>query len=301
VIREFEDGDAEATADLLAEHTPWFETARGLRHRIAALPARAHRATWIAEDAGQVVGYCEAEFQWVTEREDVGQVYAVVAPSHRRRGLGSLLFDRAVEHVVAHGARELRSWSFADSDAFLERRGFERTREERMSTVDPRTVDTSALDRLPEGVGVQSLRELWPRLLAVHALYVDAARDMPVDHPESNIDYDEWLRETIEDPDLTRDGSSVVLVDGAPAALSFLKVDERHAVAEHELTGTARAFRRRGLARLAKLAVLRWAAANGITRVSTGNDATNVGMLAINEDLGFRPFAVETEWVKRLG
>lgn len=301
MIREFDDRDAEAAADLLAAHTPWFESARGIRHRIAALPERAHRATWVAEDVGEVVGYAEAEFAWATEREDVGQVYALVAPSHRGRGLGSALFERAVEHLLAHGARELRTWSFAESDPFVERRGFRRAREERMSAVDPRTVDTGALDSLPPGVGILPLSALEPRLREVHALYADAARDMPVDHRESKIGFDEWRVETFRDPDLAREGSFVVLVDDRPAALSLLKVDARHGLAEHELTGTARAHRRRGLARLAKLAVLRWAAANGVTRVSTGNDSTNAGMLRLNTELGFRPFAVETEWVKQVG
>lgn len=31
-----------------------------------------------------------------------------------------------------------------------------------------------------------------------------------------------------------------------------------------------------------------------------GNDAENAAMLALNRELGFRPFAVETEWVKPL-
>ena len=34
---------------------------------------------------------------------------------------------------------------------------------------------------------------------------------------------------------------------------------------------------------------MRWAAANGITRVSTANDDTNAPMLAINARLGYEP------------
>jgi RimJ/RimL family protein N-acetyltransferase len=123
---------------------------------------------------------------------------------------------------------------------------------------------------------------------------------MPADHAASNIPYDEWVEETVGNPDLNRDASTVVLVDDRPAALSWLEVDTVHRVAQHDLTGTARAFRRRGLARLAKLAALRWCAQAGIARVTTGNDSTNVGMLAINDEVGFRPYAVETEWVKPL-
>ena len=42
---------------------------------------------------------------------------------------------------------------------------------------------------------------------------------------------------------------------------------------------------------------LSWAAAAGITRVITQNDATNAPMLAINARLGYEPFAVGHAWV----
>lgn len=298
MIREYDSRDAEPSAELLADNTPWFWTAAGLRHRLAALPARARRTSWVADVVGDVVGWSEAEFDWTAVREDIGTLYVLVSPAHRRRGIGAELFERAAAHLTTHGARELRSWSFAEGDAFLERRGFARTRTERVSAVDPRTVDSTALEAVPEGVRVVPLAELEDRLAEVHPVYVEAAADMPADHPETNLPFAEWIAETIGDPDLSHEGSMVVLVDDVPAALSWLKVDRKRGLAQHDLTGTARAHRRRGLARLAKLGSLSWAAQNGVTRVTTGNDATNAGMLAINGELGFRPFANETEWVK---
>lgn len=299
VIRPYEDADAEAAATLLAEHNPWLTTAAGIRHRLAALPQRAHRATWVADVGGAVAGWGEAEFDWTAERPDVGTFWVLVGPAHRRRGYGSALFERALEHLHAHDAGELRSWSFPDGESFLEQRGFERARVERLSAVDPRTVDTSPLDSPPPDVRVVALSDVLERLPEVHALFAEALGDMPADHPERNVPFDEWLVETIGDPELSREGSAVVLVAEQPAALSWVGVDREHGFAEQHLTGTARAHRRRGLARLAKLAVARWCAREGIVRLATGNDSTNAGMLAINDELGFRPFAEETEWVKR--
>jgi GNAT superfamily N-acetyltransferase len=300
MVREFQDGDAEAAAELIAVNTPWLQTAAGLRHRLATLPPRARRATWVAEDRGALVGYAEAEFDWVAERRDIGHVWALVDPAHRQRGLGSALFECALDHVTANGAGEIRSWSFADSDGFLEKRGFTPTRVERLSAVDPRTVDTSALESLPVGIVLAPMSELDHRLREVYELFMEAIADMPSDHPQTNLSYEEWLTEALGDPDLSRQGSFVVLADDRPASLSWVKVDPTRGFAEQELTGTARTYRRRGLARVAKLAVLRWCASQGITRLATGNDATNVGMIAINDELGFRPFAAETEWVRRL-
>lgn len=301
MIRDFEERDADAASALIAQHSPWFSTPAGLRHRDRAVPPRAHRRAWVAERDGTVVAFGEAEFEWNTERDDVGALWLVVHPDRRRQGIGSALYGGAVDHLTSSGAQELRTWAAADDGAdFVEHRGFTPTRQERISAVDPRSVDTARLRDLPEGVGIVPLAALLERLPEVHAVYAEASADMPADHAESNLPLDEWLEETIGDPNLDRDTSVVVLVDDQPAALSWIYVDERHGRADHDLTGTARSFRRRGLARLAKLAVIERAAARGVTTLTTENDSENAAMLAINDELGFRPFAVVTEWVKPL-
>jgi GNAT superfamily N-acetyltransferase len=299
VIREYEDFDAEEGSALIAEHTPWFSTAAGTRHRLASVPPRARRKIWVADEDGRIIGWGEAEFDWATEVGDAAGVWVFVHPDHRRRGLGSALFEHGVQHLESHGARELRSWADSENGPFLERRGFVPGRIERLSALDPRTVDTSRLDQRPDDVRIVPLAELLDRLSEVHALYTEAAADMPADNPQTNVPLDEWLNETFGSPDLDRELSVVVLVDDVPAALSWVYVDRSHGLADHDLTGTARAHRRRGLARLAKLAVVRGCAEAGITRLMTENDSENAGMLAINDDLGFEPHAVMTEWVKR--
>ena len=123
---------------------------------------------------------------------------------------------------------------------------------------------------------------------------------MPADEPETNFPFEEWTAHVLEHPDLSRDGSFVVLAGERPASLAFIEANRERRKAGHDLTGTLREFRRRGLARLAKLAAIRWCAANGITSLVTGNDTTNTDMLALNEHLGYRPTAVYTSFAKSL-
>jgi len=54
-----------------------------------------------------------------------------------------------------------------------------------------------------------------------------------------------------------------------------------------DLTGTRRAYRRKGLALAPKLKAIRFAQAYGTKEIRTGNETGNRAMLAINEALGF--------------
>jgi GNAT superfamily N-acetyltransferase len=262
---------------------------------VRSRPERARRRTWVAAEGDEIVGWCEAEFAWATEAEDTADVWAYVHPTRRRAGLGGQLHELGERVLRDDGALVLRTMAIDDDGVrFAEAQGFERTRTEYPSAVDPRTVDTSRLDELLERLGSEGYRlvplgEAEARPRELHALYVAASADMPEDDPETNLPYEEWLEETLGKPDLSREGSVVVLHGELPVALSFIEVDHERRFADQELTGTAPAHRRRGLARAAKLAVVHWCAEQGIERLATANDGENAGMLAINRELGFRP------------
>ncbi len=77
----------------------------------------------------------------------------------------------------------------------------------------------------------------------------------------------------------------------------MLRADVPGRRAENDITGTLREYRGGGLATLAKLEQLRWAARQGIENVVTENDETNAPMLALNTRLGYRPFAAVRSFV----
>jgi GNAT superfamily N-acetyltransferase len=281
-------------------------TPRGLLHWLENQPPRARTGLWSAEADGRLVGMATARFTVSVERDDLAFVWVGVDASARRRGIGERLYVLAEEHLRSHGAKRIETW-IVENDAgerFAARRGFEPTRESRMWSVDPRTVDVGDLPRLEreraaEGVRLAPLRAVRDRERELHALFAEAAADEPADEPHTNVPFEEWKRNTLAHPDLSLDGSFLALHGERPVSLAWLAVDgEGRAV--HDFTGTLRAYRRRGLARFVKLAAIRWAAENGITLLMTGNDSANADMLALNEHLGYRPLATGTTYAKNL-
>jgi RimJ/RimL family protein N-acetyltransferase len=83
-----------------------------------------------------------------------------------------------------------------------------------------------------------------------------------------------------------------------PVTYAALSVDPGTRRDRNEGTATAAAHHGLGLATLAKLAQLRWAAANGIDQVVTDNDERNAPILAINRRLGYEPFTERRGYLK---
>ena len=297
-IRDWRDEDAEAIAGLLREVAPyWLVTPAMLRFEAHVLPARARRRLWVAEADGELVAYADANMRWTAVERDRGEIWVAVAPAARRRGLGRALYDRAEEHL---GASVVDTETVdVDGVRFAERLGFRVTGHERYSEVDPQSAEPGE-EEPPPGASVVPLGELLDRPRELHAVYAEAELDMPADFERERLDYDEWLAETLGNPLLDPELSRVVLEDGRPVSFALVTADREGRRAEHELTGTLRSHRGRGLARLAKVAAIRACKEAGIERLLTSNDATNAAMLAINDRLGYRPTIVATRLEKRL-
>jgi hypothetical protein len=90
----------------------------------------------------------------------------------------------------------------------------------------------------------------------------------------------------LDNPQLDLDCSTVVLRDDQPVALCWLRGDRRVGRYGVEFTGTAAAWRGRGLASFPKLSALHLAAEAGVRWVGTSNAYENAPMPAINRRLG---------------
>jgi GNAT superfamily N-acetyltransferase len=304
VIRAFEPADAQVVVEIARDVAlDWAVSPRGFAYRQVSHPDRARQRAWVAVEDGAVVGFGRARLLWEVANERAATLWLAVRAERRGRGIGSALFERAERHLQEAGGRKLESFADEESGrAFLEARGFERHGAEHVSALDPRGVDLSALGELEaskatEGFRTVPLAEVLDRPRELHSVYATTLADVPGEFMVDDLRYDEWVRECLRDPDISAEGSTVVLAGERPVALSFLVADGAGRAAS-DMTGTLPEFRRRGLARLAKLETIRWAAESGIERMVTGNDEDNAGMLALNRSLGYKPIAERTFYLR---
>jgi GNAT superfamily N-acetyltransferase len=298
MIREATLDDAPAVARLSTLVYPAeLTTARGLRHWWSAYPPRAQRSMWAAEERGEVVGFAAALLNISTEPgAAIANVY--VHPDRRRRGVGASLWEPVEEHLAAIGGTHVNSFGLDEeaSRDFMGGRGFEVTYIQRMSRLELASLD--APPALPDGVELvpySALEDARP----IYELEVEVARDVPVDQPFDDVRWEDWAERWWAHPELDRDSSLLLLVDGEPAAFTTVISDDESRRAASGMTGTARRFRGRGLALLVKHHALARAAARGITVAITENDEQNRAMLAVNERLGYRPTAANATFSRR--
>jgi GNAT superfamily N-acetyltransferase len=295
-IREVEpEQDAEGIVALEREARPTIVTSPAAwLHRELTIPARAQLRAWVAEDDGRIVGESYALLTFFSESSERALVGVTVTESHRRQGLGARLFELASDHAAAIGATsELAKFHENDAGvAFAGARGFAEVRAEAESAVDPRTIS----ERPPVDVDLRRVSEVEPKL--VHAVDLEATRDMPATEPVDDIPYAEWEQHVLQHPLFTPEGSFVAMVDGVAAAVSLIIADQGSRRATSMFTGTLRAYRGRGLARAVKLASIEWLVAKGITQLVTTNDETNAPMLAVNRRLGYRPAGRRVDYLR---
>ena len=203
-----------------------------------------------------------------------------VLPDARRRGLGSALFERLLEHARGLEPGWLStqvSGADTESIAWARRRGFEEygRQVELVLALRGNEEWPAPLD------GVQIVELTEERYAAAYELTREAWDDLPTEVPVEAPSYRVWLEEEVPGPVafVALDGDDVVgfaaLMERGPGRL------------EHGLTATRRSHRRRGIATALKRTEIAWAAANGYRELITFTQDRNEGMQAINLALGF--------------
>jgi GNAT superfamily N-acetyltransferase len=297
-IRPLElDRDADDLVVLVREAVPTATVNRAaIVSRISAVPERAGLRVWIAEVNGEAIGRADAFMNFLSKGSRSCFVGVTVRSDHRRRGVGAELHELCVGRAEELGAAGLIT-NFYENPAgvaFARALGWREVRAETESILDPRTVTEAA----PTDVDLRPVTEVDPQL--VWRVDVESSLDVPQTETVDDIPYEEWEDHVLRYPIFEPDGSFVAVVDGVVAAVSLLVADRDSGRATNMFTGTLREYRGRGLARAVKLATTHWAAANGITQITTTNDETNAAMLAVNRRLGYQPGGRRVEYLREL-
>jgi GNAT superfamily N-acetyltransferase len=224
-----------------------------------------------------------------------------VAPDHRRRGIGSRLYERAEAFAQQRQARWICATYLEHSPrepalSFLKQRGFVE-----LQRYCPAHLDVTACDLTPFEDREQRLIEQGARFFTyadvpdtlehrqrLYALEQEARSDIPYRYPEppEPVSFERWVQElerkefaTIELAEM--DGRWV----GLATSISW------------GFTGVARAYRGHGIATALKVRAIRSAKQRGLDTLETENHADNQGMMAINRKLGYRFGIPEVECV----
>lgn len=277
-------------------------TPESLVHDLTRLHPDAHYRPLIAVADGEVIGTAQVHLTHESSEPGQGNVNLYVHPEHTRRGAGTLLVRAAEEHLAAHGATRLFAWVLDEpgNRAFAELHGYKASRSAHFLRLDLANGILPPLQDLPPDVELRPASAFAADPRPLFELDAETTADEPSDVDTEFTDYEAWLEETWRHPLFSPELTTVALVDGRPAAFSAARTDggTRYGTV---MTGTARAHRGRGLAKLAKNDSLHRARAAGYSEAFTGNDTGNGPMIAINKWFGYEICGTEVRHVRALG
>lgn len=287
--------------------------AQELRADLFDSPARHRRRVWLASVDGEPAGSALVDREIDGVNDTTAQVTLQVRPAFRRRGIGRSLARVALSAAADAGAVSVLGWPLVPAaTAFCERLGMTHRQDDRCSRLCLADVDDEQQRRWRDDAPA---RVLGYRLVGWVGVCSDewagplaAALTAMVDAPLDDLDYNPQALTPAELQDRERGwdamGYDVVSTlalapDGSAAGASQLLASRlRPMVAQQSDTGVVAAHRGHALGRWLKSENLRRAREHqpGMQVVQTFNAASNPHMLAINVDMGFRPYKTYSAW-----
>jgi GNAT superfamily N-acetyltransferase len=276
------------------------------------------RQTWLAtDDAGQPVGGYMLQLP-DTENTSMAFCILIVAPAVRRSGVGRALLAHCADQARQAGRSRLAGTALdgtpgaAFAAAVGARGGIAEVG--RMLTVDSelpgRLSDLRAVaEKHSAGYSLLSWRSPAPaeyldQVARIHGAMADAPRDAGVEPQVWDAARVRHLEQTMAEHKLTsyaiaaRHDTTGELV----ALTEMLTEADTPDWAFQQITAVLPAHRGHRLGLLVKVAMLEQLLARepAVRYIQTGNAGANAHMIAINEQLGFKVFAVGRDWALNL-
>jgi GNAT superfamily N-acetyltransferase len=258
------------------------------------------RDTVLAIDENdRAIGYRDVEREtWMSP----GRFYMkiVVAPEAQHCGLGTQMYNDALQVARMHGATHLECRVREDDDVsiqFAQKRGFKIERHFFESTLDLTTFDEHRFDDLMARVHAAGFRFFTLAEAGVtdenkHRLY-DVNRAASLDDPGNDDgtfpDFYAFSKNVFDASWFRADTQLLASHQDHWAGLSAIGVYRVDRHAYNAFTGVMREYRGRGLAQALKLQTILMAKREGMRYIRTHNDSNNAPMLAVNRKLGYIP------------
>jgi GNAT superfamily N-acetyltransferase len=298
-IRPFLEADYPALAVVSnAAYPDYPQTPAEERERDEKRPEKVRWGRLVAEDAGKLVGYgFWGNNDGMFHPQKFGLDIAVTPEVHGA-GFGRALYEACQEAMKPFDPILYRCQARENDERsvrFVQERGFEEKMREWESRLDPmsfvREDFVSAEARVAgQGIAIKSLTELqetpgWEQKL--YALDCAVISGMPMTDVYTPPDFDDWRKNCLENSGFWPGGYFVALDGDDFVGESTLWTQQSGPDLYVGATGVLPAYQRRGIALALKLHACQAAKARGVRELKTWNATTNVGMLSINEKLGF--------------
>ena len=256
---------------------------------------------------GEAVAFLDASDLNTTgfKMKDVCDFSLVVCHEYRGRGIGGMLYEKALDFARERGAKRMvtsfREWTPQEpAIAFLQGRGFAEQERE-----TPSFLDLTAWDAAPYQDALAQAAAYGAEIVTLAALgdseenrrrYYDLEEPLIYDIPRRDEQpftfepYDDWLRFVVERPEWRPDLVLLAVKGGAWIGECHVvpKLESPH-VGMQWLTGVLKNHRGHGVATALKVRAYELAREAGVTTVTTENHEDNAPMLAINRKFGFQP------------
>ena len=244
----------------------------------------------LARLEGEPAGSAVATIQ--PQRRDLVYVLSTVSVEHRRRGVGTRIYEVASRWARERGLDRIEV-PVLDNDpeslAFAQKRGFVEERREKGVVLDLEGVEPPPVEP-PEGVEIVTWAERPDTARGMYEVACEAYPDVPGFEEDEVEPFEDWLAHDMQGSGDRPDATFVAVAgDEVVGYAKFSITAARPTTAAHDLTAMKRAWRGRGIARALKATQIGWAKANGFEQLQTRNDERNAPIRRLNAEFGYRP------------
>jgi mycothiol synthase len=255
---------------------------------------------WIAIQQEQVVGTGAYNQSIWFDHPQKFLIGLSVLPSQQGHGIGSALYETILQALQPLDPIALRASATSDrpgSTRFLEKRGFREVIRDVPAFLDVQSFDPTRFSGLEQrfrdsGIQIKTLPELATdpgRDQKLYDLDWEISMSVPGDLAAGmgRRGLEKYVEFAISGPNAIPEAFFVAVKGDEYIGLSHLQNMETGVSLYQYLTGVKPAYRRLGIGLAMKVRCINYARATGHATIKTENDARNLPMLAMNQELGY--------------